>query len=594
MANVDQFEAENAVATQRTGLLAAPTQALSRVRETLDQPGFRRAFPTLLASLTAIAAVILYISMQQPAMTTLYSSVSEAEKSKIIDSLKNMGIEVQLDPVTGEILVPGNVYHQARISLAAQGLPEYSGGGFDALDNMPLGISRSVEGVKLRQAQEAELSKSITEISSIQSARVHLALPEKSVFVRDQTPPTASVFVSLKNGRKLDQTQVLAITNLVSSSVPAMSPSNVSIIDQFGNLLSNAPDDPDQALADSQLEYRMRLENIYRNRIQSLVTPIVGAGNVNAQVNLEIDFTRKEISQEIVDPDTFATLSEQNSLNVTAKKDSVGIPGAISNEPPQEATVNQEQNQAGLATNDPAAEEEKFETKSSTNLKNYEVSKTYETVKNPSNLITRIDAALLIRDRKVVNPDTGLTAYEPVPQEVITQVENLVKSALGIKQERGDSLTVTSQPFVEEFEGFVTKWYEGAWFRSIVEKTLLVLLIGVVALGVVRPMLNKILVPTASTNSVMELYAEAETMAEVAAKRATETEAVEVDEGESLDEIKAKLKPKKKAGVSADMLDTANTYDDKVALVRIIVTEEASRVANVFKQLMREDLEVLK
>ena len=594
MANVDQFEDENAVATQRTGLLAAPTQALSKVRETLDQPGFRRAFPTLLATLTAVAAIILYISMQQPSMTTLYSSVSEAEKSKIINSLKNMGIEVQLDPATGEILVPGNVYHQARISLAAQGLPEYSGGGFDALDNMPLGISRSVEGLKLRQAQEVELSKSITEISSIQSARVHLALPEKSVFVRDQTPPTASVFVNLKNGRKLDQTQVLAITNLVSSSVPAMSPSNVSIIDQFGNLLSNAPDDPDQALADSQLEYRMKLENIYRNRIQSLVTPIVGAGNVNAQVNLEIDFTRKEISQEIVDPDTVATLSEQNSLNVTAKKDSVGIPGAISNEPPQEATVNQEQNQAGLAANNAQGEGEEFETKSSTNLKNYEVSKTYETVKNPSNLITRIDAALLIRDRKVVNPDTGLEVFEPVPQEVITQVENLVKSALGIKQERGDSLTVTSQPFVEEFDGFVTKWYEGVWFRSIVEKTLLVLLIGVVALGVVRPMLNKILVPTASTNSVMELYAEAETMAEVAAKRATETEAVEVDEGESLDEIKAKLKPKKKAGVSADMLDTANTYDDKVALVRIIVTEEASRVANVFKQLMREDLEVVK
>ncbi len=594
MANVDQFEDENVVATQRTGLLAAPTQALSKVRETLDQPGFRRAFPTLLATLTAVAAIILYISMQQPSMTTLYSSVSEAEKSKIINSLKNMGIEVQLDPATGEILVPGNVYHQARISLAAQGLPEYSGGGFDALDNMPLGISRSVEGLKLRQAQEVELSKSITEISSIQSARVHLALPEKSVFVRDQTPPTASVFVNLKNGRKLDQTQVLAITNLVSSSVPAMSPSNVSIIDQFGNLLSNAPDDPDQALADSQLEYRMKLENIYRNRIQSLVTPIVGAGNVNAQVNLEIDFTRKEISQEIVDPDTVATLSEQNSLNVTAKKDSVGIPGAISNEPPQEATVNQEQNQAGLAANNAQGEGEEFETKSSTNLKNYEVSKTYETVKNPSNLITRIDAALLIRDRKVVNPDTGLEVFEPVPQEVITQVENLVKSALGIKQERGDSLTVTSQPFVEEFDGFVTKWYEGVWFRSIVEKTLLVLLIGVVALGVVRPMLNKILVPTASTNSVMELYAEAETMAEVAAKRATETEAVEVDEGESLDEIKAKLKPKKKAGVSADMLDTANTYDDKVALVRIIVTEEASRVANVFKQLMREDLEVVK
>ena len=596
MANVDQFEAETELTTERSGLLAAPSQAISKVRETIDQPGFRRAFPTLLASLTAVAAVILYISMQKPEMTTLYSSVSESEKSKIIASLQNMGIEIQVDPVTGDLLVPASVYHQARISLAAQGLPEFSGGGFDSLENMPLGISRSVEGMKLRQAQEAELGRSVAEISSIQSARVHLAIPEKSVFVRDQTPPTASVFVNLKNGRKLNQTQVVAITNLVSSSVPALSPSNVSIIDQFGNLLSNSPDDPDQALADSQLEYRMRLENIYRNRIQSLVTPIVGSGNINAQVNLEIDFTRKEVSQEIVDPDTIAVRSEQNSLNVTAKKDAVGIPGAISNEPPQEAVVNQEQNQAGLAlsNNENQEEQEKFETKSSTDLKNYEVSKTYETVKNPSNLITRIDAALLIRDRKVINPDTGEETFEPVPAEVITQVENLVKSALGIKPERGDTLTVTSQPFVEEFKGFVTKWYEGAWFRSMVEKTLLVLLIGIVALGVVRPMLNKILVPTASTNSVMELYAEAETMAEVAAKRATETEAVEVDEGESLDEIKAKLKPKKKGGISADMLDTANTYDDKVALVRIIVTDEAGRVANVFKQMMREDLEVLK
>ena len=596
MANVDQFEAETELTTERSGLLAAPSQAISKVRETIDQPGFRRAFPTLLASLTAVAAVILYISMQKPEMTTLYSSVSESEKSKIIASLQNMGIEIQVDPVTGDLLVPASVYHQARISLAAQGLPEFSGGGFDSLENMPLGISRSVEGMKLRQAQEAELGRSVAEISSIQSARVHLAIPEKSVFVRDQTPPTASVFVNLKNGRKLNQTQVVAITNLVSSSVPALSPSNVSIIDQFGNLLSNSPDDPDQALADSQLEYRMRLENIYRNRIQSLVTPIVGSGNINAQVNLEIDFTRKEVSQEIVDPDTIAIRSEQNSLNVTAKKDAVGIPGAISNEPPQEAVVNQEQNQAGLAlsNNENQEEQEKFETKSSTDLKNYEVSKTYETVKNPSNLITRIDAALLIRDRKVINPDTGEETFEPVPAEVITQVENLVKSALGIKPERGDTLTVTSQPFVEEFKGFVTQWYEGAWFRSMVEKTLLVLLIGIVALGVVRPMLNKILVPTASTNSVMELYAEAETMAEVAAKRATETEAVEVDEGESLDEIKAKLKPKKKGGISADMLDTANTYDDKVALVRIIVTDEAGRVANVFKQMMREDLEVLK
>ena len=594
MANVEEFQNEAPLVTQRTGILATSSNAVARIREAIDQPGFRRAFPTLLASLTAVAAIVLYWGMQKPEMTTLYSSLSESEKSRVLTSLQNMGIDVQLDPATGEILVPADEYHQSRISLAAQGLPEFSGGQFNDLDNLPLGISRSVEGVRLRQVQEAELAKSITEISSVKGARVHLALPEKSVFVRDQTPPTASVFVNLKNGRSLDKTQVLAITNLVSSSVPGMNPASVSIVDQFGNLLSNSPDDPDQVLADSQLEYRMRLESIYRNRIQSLVTPIVGSNNINAQINLEIDFTRREVSQEIVDPDASATLSEQSSLNVTAKKEAMGIPGAIANEPPQEATINEEQNQAGAAINNASEDQQKFETKSSTELKNYENSKTFETVKNPSNVITRIDAALLIRDKKVIDPETEEITYEPVSPEVIEELRNLVKSALGIKPERGDTLTITSQPFVEEFDGFQEKWYETPWFRATIENSLLVLLIGIVALGVVRPMLNKILVPTASTNSVMELYAEAETMAEMAAKRATETAAVEVDEGESLDEIKAKLKPKKRAGISADLLDTANTYDDKVALVRMIVTDEAGRVANVFKQMMRDDLELLK
>ena len=592
MANVENIEADNALTATRSGLIASSSNAIEKIREGIDQPGFRRAFPTLLASITAVAAIVLYWGMQQPDMTTLYSSLPEAEKSKVLDSLRNMGVEVELDPVTGDILVPTDAYHQSRISLAAQGLPGFAGSPSDAVDDLPLGVSRSVEGLKLKQVQELELAKSIAEISSVQAARVHLALPEKSVFVRDQADPTASVFINLKNGRKLDKTQVLAITNLVSSSVPNMNPNNVSIIDQFGNLLSNSPDDPDQQLADSQLEYRMRLEHIYKSRITSLVAPIVGAGNVTAQVNIDIDFTRREISQEIVDPKTSAPVSEQSSLNITAKKDAIGIPGAIANEPPQEPVI-QQQNQAGVATNANDGEQEQFQTKSSTELKNYENSKTYETVKNRSNVITRIDAALLVRDKKTIDPDTQAVVYEPISQEVLEQIENLVKSAIGIQVDRGDTLTITSQPFVEDFEGFEIKWFETPWFRSTVENSLLVLLIGVVALGVVRPMLNKILVPTASTNSVMELYAEAESMAELATKRAQETEAVEVDEGESLDDIKAKLKPQKRAGISADMLDTANTYDDKVALVRIIVNDEPGRVANVFKGLMREDLEFM-
>jgi flagellar M-ring protein FliF len=590
MANTDQMVNIQTTEVGSTNMLTAPRNAVATIRDAIDQPSFRRAFPTILAALTAVAAVVVFASMREPNMTTLYASASDADKSKIYEALKNMGMSVELDPATGEVLIPTNDYHQARISLAAQGLPEYASNGFEEIDNLPLGVSRSVETMKLKKVQENELSRSIAEISSIQAARVHLALPEKSVFIRNQTAPTASVFVTLKNGRQLDQTQVRAITNLIASSVPGMSQDGVSIIDQSGRLLSYSPDNPNELMADSQLAYRMRLESIYRSRIQSLVAPIVGAANVTAQVNLEIDFTRRETSQELVDPRDTAILSEQSSLNVTAKKDAVGIPGAISNQPPTEAQI---------ATKDVSAtmggdgEKDNFETKSSTELKNYEVSRKFETVTTPSNIIARIDAAVLVRDRKVIDADTGEVTFEPISEKIKKEMEQLISSAIGIKAERGDSLTITSQLFNDEIIGEQIRWFETAWFKSIIEKTLLVLLLGFVSLGVVRPMLSRILVPTSSTNSVMELYAEAETMADLATQRVESTKAVEVEEGETIEGIKAKLKPKKKSGISADLLDTANTYDDKVALVRMIVGDEAGRVANVFKQLMRQDLDLL-
>ena len=592
MANTDQMVSIETTEVGSRNMLTSSKNAMVNIREAIDQPSFRRAFPTILAALTAVAAAIVFVSMREPNMTTLYASVSDADKSKIYESLKNMGMDVELDPATGEVLIPTNDYHQARISLAAQGLPEYSANGFEDIDNLPLGVSRSVETMKLKKVQENELSRSIAEISSVQAARVHLALPEKSVFIRNQTAPTASVFVTLKNGRQLDQTQVRAITNLVASSIPGMGQSGVSIIDQSGRLLSYSPDNPDEVMADSQLAYRMRLEGIYRSRIQSLVAPIVGASNVNAQVNLEIDFTRRETSQELVDPKDSAILSEQSSLNVTAKKDAVGIPGAISNQPPAEAEIATAAGRASKGADGEAVDNE-FETKSSTELKNYEVSRKFETVTTPSNTISRIDAAVLVRDRKVIDPDTGEITYEPISEKIKNEMEQLIASAIGIKTERGDSLTITSQLFNEEIFGEQIDWYETTWFKSIIEKTLIVLLLGFVSLGVVRPMLSRILVPTSSTNSVMELYAEAETMADLATQRVEATKAVEVDEGETLEGIKAKLKPKKKSGISADLLDTANTYDDKVALVRMIVADEAGRVANVFKQLMRNDLNLL-
>jgi flagellar M-ring protein FliF len=592
MANTDQIIQMEARSTGPQNMLSVPRNAMVSVRDMMDQPSFRRAFPTILAALTAVVAIVAFTAMKEPNLTTLYASASDSEKSKIYEALKNMGMDVELDPATGEVLIPTNDYHQARISLAAQGLPEYAGSGIEALDSLPLGASRSVEATKLKNFQENELARSISEIRSIQAARVHLALPEKSVFIRNQIAPTASVFITLKKGRQLDQTQVRAITNLVSSSVPAMAQSGVSIIDQSGRLLSGSPESADEVMADSQLAYRMRLESIYRSRIQSLIAPIVGASNVTTQVNLEIDFTRKETSQELVDPNDIAVLSEQSSMNITAKRDAVGIPGAISNQPPTEAQVETRDAVAGMG-GEGAAEKNNFETKSSTELKNYEVSRKYESVTTPSNTISKIDAAILVRDRKIIDPETGEITFVPISEKIKKDLEQLITSAIGLKLERGDSLTITSQLFNDEVIGEQIDWYETTWFKSTIENALIVLLLGFISLGVVRPMLSRILVPTSSTNSVMELYAEAETMADLATQRVESTKAIEVDEGEDLESIKAKLKPKKRSGISADLLDTANTYDDKVALVRMIVADEAGRVANVFKQLMRDDLDLL-
>lgn len=592
MANTDQIIQMEARSTGPQNMLSVPRNAMVSVRDMMDQPSFRRAFPTILAALTAVVAIVAFTAMKEPNLTTLYASASDSEKSKIYEALKNMGMDVELDPATGEVLIPTNDYHQARISLAAQGLPEYAGSGIEALDSLPLGASRSVEATKLKNFQENELARSISEIKSIQAARVHLALPEKSVFIRNQIAPTASVFITLKKGRQLDQTQVRAITNLVSSSVPAMAQSGVSIIDQSGRLLSGSPESADEVMADSQLAYRMRLESIYRSRIQSLIAPIVGASNVTTQVNLEIDFTRKETSQELVDPNDIAVLSEQSSMNITAKRDAVGIPGAISNQPPTEAQVETRDAVAGMG-GEGAVEKNNFETKSSTELKNYEISRKYESVTTPSNTISKIDAAILVRDRKIIDPETGEITFVPISEKIKKDLEQLITSAIGLKLERGDSLTITSQLFNDEVIGEQIDWYETTWFKSTIENALIVLLLGFISLGVVRPMLSRILVPTSSTNSVMELYAEAETMADLATQRVESTKAIEVDEGEDLESIKAKLKPKKRSGISADLLDTANTYDDKVALVRMIVADEAGRVANVFKQLMRDDLDLI-
>ncbi len=570
-----------AVATQNSditsrgaGMASQAGSLVSRVSKMYSQPAFQRSLPTLVALAVSLIGLAAYVFMQQPSRTTLYAGLPESEKSRVLDALKNSGVSATLDPVTGEVLVPTSDYHSSRMTLAAQGLPSSAATGYDQLDSIQMGSSRSVESARLRQALEVELSRSIAEIDLVQAARVHLAIPDKEVFVRQQATPTASVFVQLARGRSLGTTQVEAIAHLVSSSIPNLHKENVSVIDQNGHLLTSSVGGPESRLSNAQLEHRIRLEDLYRQRLTSLISPIVGVGNVNAQISLDIDFTRSEITEELVDPEGNALRSEQITRDQTMEAPSKGIPGAVANTPPPAASLNTSKTTSATGG-------QELRSTSSSDVRNYEVSRKVSSTFLPSNNIRKINAAVLVREPIVVDPATGVETTRALTEAELARIEKLAADAIGLDRDRGDRLTVSSAPFIQELsEGVETKWFEKPFMRAAINQAGFVLILGIVILGIVRPLISRILVPVSMPGIAGAPGSEDD----------IELDQIEVSEGESLEDIKAKLKPKK-ASISAEMLDTANTYDDKVAVIRMIVSDESGRVSNVFKAMMSRDMQ---
>ncbi len=557
----------------KSNLITRTNSYITNIRRFLDEPAAKRALPTVLALIVAFVGILIFISMKEPAKTTLFSSLTEGDKAKVVESLRQKGIDVSLDSATGEVLVPSTDYYQSKMLLAAEGLPESLPSGYDNLSDLPMGTSRSVEAVKIRQSQESELARSINEISGILGARVHLAIPDKSVFVREKGNPTASVFVKLGAGRSLGENQVRAIVHLVSSSVPNLPSENVTVVDQHGNLLSRPTNDPTSALSNRQLEYTMKLEQVYRQRVISLLTPILGAGNITAQVNVDVDFTTQNVTEEIVDPEGTALRSEQATQDLTSEPEAIGIPGAVANTPPIAADL-----ATGAPESAPAGS--KVKSQSSSSIKNYEISKRVTAIRNPTGQIKRIVAAILVRDKMVMN-ELGENVLQKLSDEEKSNLESLVRDAIGFKQERGDSITISSGEFVDEIALSTVPWYENSAIRELLGKLFTILVLAIVTFGALRPLLNRILVPAGGT------MAEGSLGTGSMDEEEEEEDKIEVQEGESLEDIKAKLKPKKSA-ISPDMLDTANTYDDKVAVIRMIVGDEAGRVSSVFKALMKQ------
>ena len=569
---------------------SASTTSMPSIRQVLDQPAVRKSMPAIIALLTIAVFIIAYSWVQEPAYRVVYPGLSEADRQAAFEALSSADYSAKIDPQTGELKVPDTRYHEARIFLASRGLPQGGNvGGMDSLsEDASMTSSQFMEQVRYVSAMEQELGRSISQISTIQSARVHLASPKQSVFVRDRTPAKASVVVSPFPGRRVSASQVEAITHMVSSSIPYLAAEDVVVVDQRGKLLTDANNFASMQLNSVQMEHQQRLEDSYRSRIDALLTPVVGTGNVRAEVDVQMDFTEIESTYEEYDGNDNGPRARSEILAIEkgSTRDARGVPGATSNTAPLDPVAIVDGQLVSEAPG--AAEAANMSTLSSKTTRNYEMDRAVRHVKRQGGILDRISVAVVIN--QPVNTSTtgdegqeldGTAVAEGFSELEIERFTDLVKGVIGYDEQRGDVVTIIAakfeKPKVIEAQ---YAWYENAQLMSALQSLAAALIFIALLVIVVRPIIRAYLPDT-------EILAEdgTDSMKDGELSQA-QLNMIELGDGESLEEIKAKLKPKKST-ISADMLDTANTYDDKVALVRLLVAEDSGRVANVLKKMIR-------
>ena len=377
---------------------------------------------------------------QKPDYRVLLSNYSDRDGGAIISSLQQMNVPYQFADGGGAILVPAERVHDARLKLASQGLPKGGNVGFELMENQKLGVSQFLEQVNFQRAMEGELARTINSISVVQSVRVHLAIPKPSVFVRDKEKPTASVLLNLHPGRSMDRQQVSAILHLVSSSVPELTAQNVTVVDQNGNLLSSPESQAgNRQLDPAQLKYVQDLQDSIVRRIESILTPMVGPGNVRAEASAEVDFSHVEQAAETYKPNATPDASAIRSQHINESGGSEppkagGIPGAASNQAAATPA-------AAAASAAPTATQKD-------NTINYEVDKTVRYVQQSSGSIKRLTVAVLVNHKQETDAE-GKVKTRALSEDEKTQIGNLVKDAMGFNKERGDSLNVTNSVFAE-------------------------------------------------------------------------------------------------------------------------------------------------
>ncbi len=446
-----------------------------------------------LAASVAIGVTVVLWSWT-PNYGVLYGALAEQDVGMVLDALRQSGIDAKLDETSGAVLVPASDIHSARIKLAAMGLPKGVSAGFEALDKKnTFGVSQFMEKARYQRALEIELARTVQSLRSVQSARVHLAVPRQSVFVRNRQKARASVVVNLYPGRVLEKGQVTAIVHMVSSSVPNLETAQVTVVDQKGNLLTQGDMDKRLALSNSQFEYTRRLEKSYIERIEGILGPLLGSNALRAQVTADLDFTASEQTQEIYNPDSAALRSNQTTEESSNGAADGGIPGALTNQPPGLAQAPEV-----LPPGDAGATALASPTHSRRReIRNFELDKTISHTRYAMGSLQRLSVAVVVDDRVSLDEAGQLTRQQRSPEELERMTE-LVKKAVGFNTERGDSVNVINSAFTLPAEPAplpeVPIW-EQAWAQDLVKKGIGGLLVLLLVFGVLKPVMKSLAAP---------------------------------------------------------------------------------------------------
>jgi flagellar M-ring protein FliF len=525
----------------------------------------------LAASVAIGFAVVLWTQGED--YRPLYGSLDRLDSQEVVQILEQNDIKFKVDGGSGALLVDTKDVHKARLKLAEAGLPGESSAGFELLDQeQPLGTSQFMEGARYRRSLEGELARTITSIHAVRSARVHLAIPKRSVFVRQARLPSASVFVELFPGRGIKPNQVKAIANLVASSIPELILDNVTVVDQKGNLLSTGEEDQTLVMAGKQREYTRKLEADLTQRVNSILDPVVGNGNYRAEVSADVDFTEVEQAEEIYNPDLPAIRSEQTmeeSANAGAL--AAGIPGALTNQPPADAAAPEEA-EAG-ANGEGAAGNNNMRRQAT---RNYELDRTVSYTKHQKGKVRRMTVAVVVDDRIDLDPATGKEQRVPWSDNELERLSILVRDAVGFSVARGDSVNVLNSPFVsraeEEFAITETAIWEQEWFRQLAKQLVGLLIIVALILGLLRPVLKSL----TSAGTKAKENEEAREMAAL--------EAAGLDSFEGLSDETVTLT----GGDALALPSPEESYEQQLNAVKGLIAEDPGRVAQVIKRWINE------